>query len=233
MRRLMMVVAMMLFGCSLAVGGTIVASASGTIGGVELVNMGISGSTAMIEVDRVPNLFSFVNTVNGATIIPPDPVTVEGPIVLEVTKVSPEHYSLALVPPTYTEAIGPDASQAIMAFTMTAGVAPSSLPHFFNMSGRITSLIVNANPTYDYSRFAASGGINITLTGTTFGGGISSFDGLFTTLGSTIVANGSFSQAAVPAPPSLILAGIGIPMVLLFCWRFRQRDTSGRHPGGE
>lgn len=211
--------------------GVVVMTASGGIGGVELDNLGISGGTATIEIERVPNLFSFVNTVNGNTIVPQDPVTVQGPITLLVTQTAPEQYSLALSPATYTEAIGvTPATQSIMAFNMKTGVAPAVLPNFFNMSGNITSLLSNNNPTYDYSMFAKGGDLNLTFTGTTFSPGISSFADLFTHVGSSVVANGSFSQSAVPEPSPLVLMAIGIGVVFsvtVLGKRFKRPLTAG------
>jgi PEP-CTERM motif len=204
-------------------GGILVNTDSGTIGGVDITNAGISGGVTTLEITRVPNLFSFVNTVNGATLTPPEPVTVEGPITLLVTPTTPEHYSLALSPATYTKTVGSTVgSQAIMSFDMHTGVAPTVLPNFFNMSGNIVSLLANADPVLDFARFAAGGTINFTFTGTTFAGGADSFASLITTPGSSVVANGSFSQASVPEPASIAMMGIGLTGILAFKRLFRK-----------
>jgi hypothetical protein len=202
--------------------GTVVFTDSGTIGGVDITNVGISGGVTTLEITRVPNLFSFVNTVNGSTIVP-EPVSVEGPIFLQVTPTTPEHYNLALVPATYTKTVGSTVgAQAIVTFNMQTGVAPAVLPNFFNMSGQITALLANADPNLDYSRFALGGTNNFTFTGTTFAGGADSFASLITTVGSSVVANGSFSQQSVPEPASLSLLGIGMTGFLAFRRIFRR-----------
>jgi hypothetical protein len=209
----------------------VVETASGTIGGIKMDNEGISGGTATILISRIPNHFSFINTVNGVSVAP-DPVTVAGPITLLVTPTTPEHYDLALVPSTDSEAIGPAVGlQAILEFDMLKGVAPTSLPNFFNMSGDITDLLANANPVYDYSLFGPGGTINVTFTATTFSGGISSFAEFFTTSGSSVVGNGSFSEAAVPEPTSMIAMGVGMAGIM-FYRRFRLGSIGGATHAG-
>jgi hypothetical protein len=221
LRRIVFCIAASLALAATAQSGTLVNTASGSIGGIELDNAGVSGGVSTIVINRLPNLFSFVNTVNGGTIIPPDPVVVQGPVTMHVVADGDSvHYNLSLAPPTYTEAIGPGATEAVMTFGMSSGIAPISLPNFFNMSGSIMALLMNTNPTYDYSRFAKGGTINLTLTGTTFSSGISSFAQFFATPGASIVANGSFSQSAVPEPPALVLALVGLPAVFWFLKRF-------------
>jgi hypothetical protein len=203
--------------------GTTVLTASGSIGGFKMTNDGISGGTATILISGIPNTESFMDTVNGATVTPVQ-ASVNGPVTLLVTQTAPEQYSLALSPPTYTESIGAPGSQAQMAFNATTGVAPALLPNFFNVSGVITSLLANANPTYDFSKFGLPGAtINFTFTATTFTGA-TSFASLFSNVGATATGNGSFSQAAVPEPTSLALLGVGISGFIAFR-RFRKRHT--------
>jgi hypothetical protein len=189
---------------------TLVITDSGTIGGFKMTNTGIAAGTATILITGIPNTASFMDTVNGSTVTP-EPVSVNGPVTLLVTKTGVETYDLALSPPTYTKTVGATAgSQAQMAFDVTKGVAPAVLPNFFNASGHITSLLANANPTYDFSQFGNGLGlIHFTFTATSFTSA-TSFADLFATVGATAVGNGAFSQQSVPEPASMALLGIGI-----------------------
>jgi hypothetical protein len=224
-RKFAVAVTLAMLAVTTASAGTVVMTDSGSIGGVELMNTGISGTTATIVISRIPNLFSVVNTVNGVSLLTPEPANVDGPITMLVTPNGTEHYNLALVPSTYVKEVGGvSGAEARMAFNVTSGVAPTVLPNFFNMSGVITSLLENDNPRLDYQLFAAGGGINFTFTGTTFGGGIDSFAQLFTTVGSDIVANGSFSQNAVPEPGTMVTMSMGIlPIGIALLFRLRRR----------
>jgi hypothetical protein len=201
--------------------GTVVTTASGSIGGVQLDNTGVSGGVSTIVIGRLPNLFSFVNTANGASIAPVA-VGIDGPITMLVHQVTPGNYSLSLVPAHYVETIGATPGMtADLSFALSSGVAPLNLPNFFNASGAIAALLDNNNPVLDFSRFGGGGTINFTFTGTTFSTGIDSFAGLFATPGSEIVANGSFSQA-VAEPESVAMLSTGMVAIGL-CFHFMRR----------
>lgn len=191
-------------------GSLLVNTFSGSIGGIEFDNIGINGQTATISITRQPNAQSFINNVNGTTVAS-DPVAVEGPLTLLVTSTAvPGAYNLALSPSTATEIIGGfKGAQAIMQFNQESGVAPLLLPAFFNMTGHVTSLTENNDPTYDFSNFSRGDGtINFAITATTFTDA-TSFATLFTTVGATAVGSGSFSQAVLE-PSSAFLLGIGL-----------------------
>jgi hypothetical protein len=197
---------------SAAQASTLVVSDSGTVAQFTMTNEGISAGVATILYVGEPNAQSFINNVNGVT-VPQEATTVNGPVTFTVQLTSPHTYTAALVPPTYQEMVGSTVgSQAIMAFNQTAAFT-SPAPAFLNSTGMVTSLLANANPTYDFSNFAnGKGTINFTFTATTFGGGVSSFDQLFATVGGTATGTGSFSQIsnAIPEPASLGLMGIGM-----------------------
>jgi hypothetical protein len=201
-------------------GSLVINTASGSIGGITMTNLGVNGSgTATIEIGQLPNTQSFLNNVNGITVAP-DPVAVEGPITLLVTPSGAGVYSLALSPPTYEAVFGSTpGAQGIIAFNQTEGVSPLVLPTFFNMSGTITSVLSNLEPTYDFSK-TVGGSMNFAITGTTFTG-TSSFAGLFATPGAKVTASGSFSLSAVPEPPAVVLMGMSslALVVLVFLTR--------------
>jgi hypothetical protein len=208
---------------SLAISGarasTVVLSDSGTIGSFTMTNAGILAGTATITISGEPNNSSAINTVNGAPVVA-EPTSFNGPITLFVTPTGANTYSLALSPPTYTKTVGSTVgSQAILAYNLTDGATATNLPAFFNAAGLVTSVMANANPTYDFSDFSNGlGKFNVTFTATTFGGGANSFASLFTTVGATATGNGSFSQisTSVPEPASWALLGIGMTGFLAF-----------------
>jgi hypothetical protein len=217
---------------SAAQAGEVVVTDSGSIGSFDMTNMGISGGTATILITRQPNPQSQINAVNGVSVAP-DPPTVNGPVTLLVKETGELIYSLVLVPSTYTTTVGATpGSQAEMAFNVSKGATTALVPDVFNMPGTITALLANADPTYDFSKFANGlGSINITLTATTFtGGGHSSFSGLLSTVGATATGNGSFSSlaslgSAVDEPTSIALLGIGVGGFLDFRRIVRKRFT--------
>jgi hypothetical protein len=203
-----------LAGSAAQAGRVVVSTDSGTIGGFTLTNTGISGGITTLVYTGTPNTTSFINTVNGSTVTP-EVTSVQGPITLEVKQVGPESYDVTLVPPAYHQSVGPTGTQAELTFNAQTGVAPAILPNFFNVSGQILALIMNNDPTYDFSKFALGGSQNITLTATSFtGAGVHSFAALISTPNATATGNGSFSQAAVPEPAAVALLGIGLSGML-------------------
>jgi len=201
--------------------GTVVMTDSGNIGQFRATNMGVSGGTATVVFD-IPNFTSQLNTVNGLFLATPEQTAVPGPVTLLVTSTGPETYNLSLVPSTYEQTIGATpATQAILDFTLTKGVAPDVLPNFFNMSGAITSLVTNSNPNLDFSKFEPGGFQNVTLTATSFQNA-ASFAGFLATPGAVAVGNGSFSQSAVPEPASAALLGIGLSGIFALQRLFRR-----------
>jgi hypothetical protein len=203
----------MLIATSATQAATLVLTDSGTIGGFTMTNEGISGGTATILITNIPNAQSFVNNVNGVT-VPQEPISVNGPVTLLVTSTGGGNYNLALSPAEYTKTIGSGTATAQLTFTQTTGVAPTALPNFFNSSGLVTSVVSNANPTYDFSNFAnGKGEMNFTFTATSFTGGATSFQSLFAKKGATATGTGAFSQlstAVIPEPASMALLGIGM-----------------------
>jgi len=190
---------------------SIVFTDSGNLGEFTFTNTGITNGTATIAVS-VPSVLSSINTVNGA-IVPPEPIRVTTPLNFTVTPVvsATGLYTVDLLG-TITKTVGAvPGAQAIMGIDLTTGNTPLSLPNFFNATGPVTSLIANNNPLYDFSAFSSGQGrINFTFTATAFTG-TSSFAGLFSTVGSTAVGNGSFSQVSpVPEPASMVTMGLGV-----------------------
>jgi hypothetical protein len=191
---------------------------SGNIGQFTFTNLGIVAGTADIRV-AVPGVTSQINTVNGVG-VPSEPVVVNTPLDFFVTPTGGGFYSLAIIPNNATKTVGGTVGQqAIMPFNLDVGIAPTALPNFFNASGFITSVAANNNPLYNFSNFAnGKGTINLTFTATSFTG-TTNFAGLFSTVGSTAVGNGSFSQSAVvPEPASVVMMGLGLLGVVTWSW---------------
>lgn len=203
-------------------GSIVVNTASGSLGGLMLTNEGISGNTATILIEQLSAAQSFLNNVNGTTVAP-DPVEVGGPITLLVTSTATTgNYDLALSPAIYNAVFGTTVgAQGILAFNQKNGVAPPALQDFFSMSGLITGVIANTEPTYDFSRMVG-GSMNFTITGTTFTG-TDSFVGLFATPGAKVTASGSFSIAAVSEPASVMLMGCGVVFFAFMAFARRRK----------
>jgi hypothetical protein len=194
--------------------GLVVLTDSGNVGQFQATNTGVSGGTATI-VFSIPNVSAQLNTVNGSFLNPDVPTAVLGEpnITLLVTPTGAETYNVVLVPMTYEQTVGATlATSAVLRFGLQTGVAPTVLSDFFNVSGQITSLEANANPTLDFGAFAKGGSINITFTATSYTDA-GSFAQFLATPGATATGNGSFSEAAVPEPASVAMVAIGIALV--------------------
>lgn len=202
---------------------TLVLQDSGNIGEFSFTNTGIISATATISVS-VPSVTATINTVNGL-IVPPEPIKVNTPLTFTVTPIGGGQYNLTLAPGIFKTVGATVGSQAILGLNLTQGDTPAALPNFFNASGPVTNVTANANPLYDFSSFSNGlGKVNFTFTATSFGGGATSFATLFSTVGSTAVGNGSFSQiAGVPEPASVAMMGLGMGSVGLMMYRRRRR----------
>lgn len=219
------VAVMTVFGSAAQAANIVVNDESGTLGTFELTNIGIVGSTTTLQLDLTSPALQATNAINGvATVIP---AAFSSPILLDVTPVGGGAYTVTSA--EFLKTFGDvEGAQAQLSFNITTAVTP--LDNFLNLQGLVTAVVQNAlafgGDTYDFSRFTTGLGVNnITLTGTAFVGGVTSFAGVIDTVGASVTGNGSFSQVSViPEPSSMALLGIGLSGLFTFR-RLRKRTA--------
>jgi hypothetical protein len=198
---------------------TLVSSDSGSVGSFTLLNTGISGGVSHLELTFTSPASEALQTINGGSVSGIGALFTT-PVSLDVTPNGANTYTVTSIGTTakvFTDAAS--GTSAELEWNLSSASTTVN-PNVLNLAGNVTSVttngLVNAGTTYDFSPFTNGSGSNkITLTATSFSGGISSMASLIATAGGTATAtgNGSFSETAanaIPEPASLALMGIGV-----------------------
>jgi len=181
---------------------TIVTSDAGTAGTFELVNNGGGIMTLMIDGP------SFLTNINGSP-VGPFVAGFDAKIVMAVTPTAAHNYDIltSALTKTFFDGAG---GNAALRYNITAGQTGSGITEDGAiLAGPIKGILTNGFSGFDFSGLTKAN--TFALSATTYTGGATTMDGVFTTTGAT--ANGSlaFSESSTnhfvtPVPSTLVMA---------------------------
>jgi len=187
---------------SAAQADVIVSTDSGTIGAFQLTNNG--GGSMTLNLDGTEQL----TNINGVS-VGPFTANFDASIAMTFSPSGPNEYTIN-TSNTLTKTFFDDAgSTASFHYNITAAETSAVFTDDALLGGKILGLVTNSFSGYDFSHL--NGAQNFALTATSYGGGATTLDSVFTTPGGIARGAIAFSESSqpqivTPVPSTLLMA---------------------------